>query len=85
MTNQDNLSNRAKQALEVLANGGKFVHRLERNSYTGRDLFQYRLLQGGRAVRGIGFATFYELNDRFLKMCDGGNTSVSTYYELKGG
>ena len=41
MTNLPNLSNRAKKALEVLADGGRFVHRLERNSYTGREQFAY--------------------------------------------
>jgi hypothetical protein len=40
--NLPKLSNRAQQALEILANGGEMVHRLERNGYTGRDQFATR-------------------------------------------
>lgn len=82
MTNLPNLSSRAKKALDVLADGGQFVCRLERNSYTGREQFAYRLLKHGRVVRGIGLAAFYEIKDRFLTICDN-NTSVSTYYKLR--
>jgi len=79
-TNLPKLSTRAQKALDVLADGGKFVCRLERNSYTGREQFAYRLIKGSSVVRGIGLATFYEIKD-FLKVCDYG-TSVSTYYQL---
>jgi uncharacterized protein YjhX (UPF0386 family) len=82
MTNLPQISNRAKKALDVLADGGKFVCRLERNGYTGREQFAYRLLKEGRVVRGVGLAAFYEIKDQFLTMCDN-NTSVSTYYQLR--
>lgn len=82
MTNLPQISNRAKKALDVLADGGRFVCRLERNSYTGREQFAYRLLKEGRVVRGIGLAAFYEIKDTFLSVCDN-NTSVSTYYRLR--
>lgn len=83
MTNNlPQLSPRAQKALDVLADGGEFVCRLERNSYTGREQFVYRLLQQGRVIRGIGHATFYEIKDRFLALA-GGATSVSTYYRLR--
>lgn len=81
-TNLPKLSTRAQKALDVLADGGKFVCRLERNSYTGREQFAYRLLKEGRVVRGIGLAAFYEIKDTFLTICDH-NTSVSTYYQLR--
>ena len=63
---------------------GRFVCRLERNSYTGREQFAYRLLKEGRVFRGIGLATFYEIKDTFLTICDN-NTSVLTYYQLRKG
>lgn len=81
-TNLPELSNRAKKALDILADGGKFCCRLERNSYTGREQFAYRLLKDGHVVRGIGLAAFYEIKERFLSICDN-NTSVSTYYQLR--
>lgn len=81
-TNLPKLSTRAQKALDILADGGKFVCRLERNSYTGREQFAYRLLKEGRVVRGIGLAAFYEIKDAFLTICDH-NTSVSTYYQLR--
>lgn len=82
MTNLPKLSPRAQKALDILADGGKFCCRLERNSYTGREQFAYRLLKEGHVVRGIGLAAFYEIKDQFLTICDG-NTSVSTYYQLR--
>jgi uncharacterized protein YjhX (UPF0386 family) len=82
MTNLPNLSNRAKKALDILADGGQFVCRLERNSYTRREQFAYRLLKDGHVVRGIGLSAFYEIKDKFLTICDH-NTSVSTYYKLR--
>lgn len=81
-TNLPELSPRAKKALDILADGGKFVCRLERNSYTRREQFAYRLLKGGHVVRGIGLAAFYEIKDKFLTIAEG-NTSVSTYYKLR--
>jgi hypothetical protein len=82
MTNLPTLSNRAKKALDILADGGRFVCRLERNGYTGREQFAYRLLKDGRVVGGIGMAAFYEVKDGFLALCEN-NTSVSTYYKLR--
>ena len=82
MSNMPKLSFRARKALDVLADGGQFVHRLERNSYTGRDQFQYRLLKGGTVQKGIGMAAFYELDKAGLIAMAGGGTSVSTYYKL---
>ena len=81
-TNLPKISPRAQKALDVLADGGQFVCRLERNSYTGREQFAYRLLKGGHVVRGIGHAAFYEIKDKFLIICEH-NTSVSTYYQLR--
>ncbi len=83
MTDLTALSRRAQQALDVLKTGGRFVQRLERNSYTGREQFEYRLLKDrsvGSVVRGVGFKTFCEVG-HLLSRCDGG-TSVSTYYCL---
>ncbi len=83
-TNLPKLSARAQKALDILADGGNFVCRLERNSYTGREQFAYRLLKEGRVVRGIGLATFSEIKTKFLSICDN-NTTVSTYYQLRTG
>lgn len=82
MSNLPTLSPRAKKALDILSDGGKFVCRLERNSYTGREQFAYRLLKDGHVVRGVGLAAFYEIKDTFLTTCEN-NTSVSTYYKLR--
>ena len=80
MTNKP-LSPRAQKALQVLENGGQFREMLERNSYTGRDQFRMRLMDGkGGVVRGIGHATFHELRS-MLRTLRGG-TTVSTYYGL---
>jgi uncharacterized protein YjhX (UPF0386 family) len=82
-TNLPKLSPRAQKALDVLANGGKFRCRLERNSYTGREQFAYRLLnKDGHVVQCIGLAAFYEIKDKFLISSDY-STSVSTYYQLR--
>ncbi len=81
-TNLPKLSPRAQKALDVLADGGRFVCRLERNSYTGREQFAYRLMKDGRVVRGFGLAAFYEIKETFLAICEN-NTSVSTYYKLR--
>lgn len=82
MNNLPNLSNRAKQALEVLANGGQFRHGLERNSYTGREQFTYRLKLNGSTIKGVGLAAFEELRRHNLLAIANGGTSVSTYYKL---
>jgi hypothetical protein len=84
-SNLPKLSARAKQALDVLADGGRFVHRLERNSYTGREQWQYRLARGLSTgiVRGIGLAAFHELQRAgLLAYCASEGTSVSSYYKL---
>lgn len=86
MTNTSNtpkLSNRARKALDVLADGGRIRHGLERNSYTGREHFHYRLQKGGYNVRGFGLATFSELESAGMLTRDGKPTSVSTYYKLR--
>lgn len=89
VSNLPTLSPRAKKALDVLANGGRFVKRLERNSYTGREQFQTRLLAGrswSGVVRGVGLAAFHELHDAgFLAYCAAEGTSVSSYYKLSTG
>lgn len=75
------LSARALKALDVLADGGQFRHGLERNRYTGREQFRYRLQKTGHTVRGIGMAAFYELKEAgFLAFAS--STSVATYYKL---
>jgi hypothetical protein len=86
MTNMPKLSNRAKKALEVLSNGGRFVKRLERNSYTGRDQFQTRLLATGAyssVVRGVGMSAFDELDKLGMLVHANESTSVSTNYKLR--
>lgn len=80
-TNLPPLSGRARKALDVLADGGQFCHGLERNSYTGREQFHYRLQKAGSTVRGVGMAAFYELKDAGLLVC-ASSTSVATYYKL---
>jgi len=82
MTNMPELSSRAKKALEVLSEGGQFCCRLERNNYTGREQFQYRLMKNGHVIKGVGVNVFYEIKEQFLTMAEGG-TSVSTYYKLR--
>ncbi len=85
MTNQPKLSKRAEQALEILANGGEMVHRLERNGYTGREQFQTRFCASkasGSVVKGLGFKTRCELEDAGFRFKPVHFTSVSTYYRL---
>jgi hypothetical protein len=82
MTNLPKLSNRAKLALEILADGGELVHRLERNSYTGREQYQTRLMQAGAVIKGIGYATRAELEKAGFRFVSTHRTSVSTYYKL---
>jgi hypothetical protein len=85
MTNMPKMSNRAKKALEVLSNGGRFVKRLERNSYTGREQFQTRLLGGTcrGVIKGVGLNAFYELDKLGMLVHANESTSVSTYYKLR--
>jgi hypothetical protein len=84
MTNVPKLSTRAKHALDVLADGGRFCHRLETDSYTGFEKWKYRLMTDCRQiVKGVSFATFYELkNMGFLVSCPDEGTSVSSYYKM---
>lgn len=89
MSNMPKLSARAQKALEVLANGGRFVNRLERNSYTGHEQFHRRLLANkswNSVVSGVGHAAFYELNKAgFLIYAPGEWTSVTEVYKLRTG
>lgn len=75
------LSPRAARAVALMKSGAEFVNRLERNSYTGRDQFQKRLMHKGRTVKGYGASTFYEL--RSMIAPTGYGTSVSTHYALR--
>lgn len=81
-TNLTHISPRARKALDILADGGQFVQRLERDPYTGRDQFHYRLMKGASIVKGFGLAVFYELHGKCFLIPAGGNTSVSSYYKL---
>jgi len=89
MSNLPEMSKRAQQALDVLADGGRFVRRLERNSYTGREKFQFRLVRQGAGhygspVRGIGCAAFYELQHLgFLQYAHEERSSVVEPYKLR--
>lgn len=76
-TNLPTLSTRARKALDVLADGGRIRHGLERNAYTGREQFEYRLQIRGANVRGFGLATFYELQEAGLLTSAGAGTSVA--------
>lgn len=86
MTNQPKMSRRAQEALEVLADGGRFVNRLERNSYTGREQFHMRLQRSAAwssTVPGFGHATFHELMTLgFLVRDFAGGSSVTEPYKL---
>ncbi len=85
MENQPKLSKRAQQALDVLANGGEMVHRLERNSYTGREQFQTRFCATAAwssVVKGLGFATRAELEKAGFLFRVAHRSSVATHYRL---
>lgn len=85
IANLPKLSKRAQEALEILANGGEMVSRLERNSYTGREQFQTRFCTSaawGSAVKGLSFKTRYELEDAGFRFMIAHSTSVSTHYKL---
>jgi uncharacterized protein YjhX (UPF0386 family) len=81
-----NLSKRAQKAVDVLAQGGRFVNRLERDNYTGREQFHQRLFTSKSRtslVKGFGFAAFNELMQAgLLVYADGEWTSVSEVYKL---
>jgi len=85
MTNQPKLSARAQKALDVLANGGELVHRLERNSYTGREQFQTRFCVSAAwssVVKGLGLATRTELESAGFRFRRIHSSSVATHYAL---
>lgn len=83
-SNTPKLSNRARKALDVLADGGRIRHGLQRNSFTGREQFAYTLsVRGGGRVSGFGGATFNELEKAGLLTRDGTPTSVASYYKLQ--
>lgn len=85
MSNMAKLSNRAAEALDVLAGGDRFDYRLERNRHTGGEQFHYRLRRkGGQVVTGISGATFRELEAAgFLQSQWGSRTSTNTSYVLR--
>ena len=61
MTNL-NLSARADKALDIIADGGRYVHALETDSYTGRTMFKARLRHAdGSIAKGFGTATLLEI------------------------
>ena len=85
MTNMPKLSARAALALEILADGGKFRYGLERNSYTGREQFTWRLrAANGCNVKGVGGAAFREIEKAGFRMIrhDSGFTGSACYYTL---
>lgn len=85
MTNMPKISARAALALEVLANGGKFRYGLERNNYTGREQFTWRLRgPNGGNIKGVGGATFNELVAAGFQMTrhESGFTGSACYYTL---
>lgn len=82
-SNQPALSPRARKALDVLADGGRIRHGLERNGYNGREQFTYRLQKGSHKVRGFGSATFHELQAAGFLTSDGSSTTVASYYKLR--
>lgn len=84
-SNQPKLSKRAQQALDILANGGEVVHRLERNSYTGREQFHTRFCASAAwssAVKGLGFKTRCELEEAGFRFRPSRHSSVATHYVL---
>lgn len=82
-SNMPKISSRARKALDLLANGGRMVVRLERNSYTGREQFETRFLgENGGVVPGLGVKTKFELEAAGFFLSPVHWTSVSTYYKL---
>ena len=85
MTNMPKMSSRASAALDVLADGGQFVDRLERNSFTGREQWTVRSLDSKRqVVRGVGRAAYREL-DKAMMLFTQDRFSTAIYYRLKDG
>jgi hypothetical protein len=88
MSNMPKLSKRASDALDILADGGKFRYGLERNSYTGREQFQWRL-QGahGGTIKGFGHSTYHEIADAgfAFRRVESGFTGSAAYYHLDKG
>lgn len=85
LSNQPKLSTRAQRALDLLANGGEMQYRLERNGYTGREQFQTRFCATTAwtsAVKGLGHATRFELEDAGIRLKLVHSTSVSSHYAL---
>lgn len=83
--NAPKLSARAKRALDILADGGFMVERLETNFHGGSTWMTRfcRTRSAASAVRGLGIATKYELRDagfRFRTVSD--KSAVATYYQL---
>ncbi len=88
MTNQPKLSARASTALDILADGGSFRYGLERNSYTGREQFAWRLqTAGGSRVHGVGGAAYRELTGKgfAFKRTAAGFTGSAAYFHLDHG
>ena len=84
-SNMPPVSARAQRALGILADGGQFVKRLERNGFTGREQWETRLLTSDKqVVRGIGAAAFRELDGAML-LFTADRFSTATYYGLKNG
>ena len=85
MSNLPKMSARAATALSVLGDGGQFVERLERNTFTRREQWETRLLDSSRnVVSGIGRAAFRELNALGL-LFTADWFSAAVYYGLKNG
>ena len=83
--NAPKLSARARRALDVLADGGFMVERLETNWHGGSTWMTRfcRTRSASTAVRGIGIATKYELQNagfRFRTVSD--RSAVATYYQI---
>lgn len=72
---------KGKAAMEILKVGGQWCVRLECDSFTGIAKFKYRLMLGGKIVKGYGFKTYCEV-ENYLTLA-GGGTTVSTYYKLR--
>lgn len=85
-TNLPNISNRVRKALDILADGGRMVVRLERNSHTGREQFQTRFMtERGAVIPGLGVKTKFELADAGFNLAPVHWTSGATYYKLSTG
>ena len=77
------MNKRTEQALNVLAQGGKFRYALER-SFRGGEQFRARLIDAqGQTVKGMGYATLADLKAAGKVRRDfsmpGGSTARETY------